>query len=159
MRSIALLVLILALLALSCPAQTPATNIYAGGVSYNPGASPAIAGTGLYARLVAGTGTYAFTVVDLLPTTLAPFTVTSNMAVGIAQKVVQINSVSVYIPTAAGISYTGSNTGWAWSTGALASVPIKGAWKIQPNVRFLKSSVNNGSGYQVIGGVLFGWGR
>lgn len=158
MKTLTLIALVLAL-ALACPAQTVSTNIYAGGISYNHGADHAIAGTGLYARLVAGTGTFGFTVVDVLPSTLKPFTVTTNFSAGMAQKVVTIGNVTVYIPTAAGISYTGSATGWAWSTGALASVPIKGAWRAMPNVRMVKSSVSGGTGYQVIGGVLIGWGQ
>lgn len=37
-------------------------------------------------------------------------------------------------------------------------IPIgKSKWSIMPNARVLKSSVG-GSGYQVMGGVLIGWG-
>lgn len=142
------------------PAPAPLTNIYAAGISYNNAGSPAIAGTGLYARLVSdGTGTYLFTVVDAVPTNLKPFTVTSNFGAGIAQKVFTIGKVPIFVPSSAGVSYNGSNTGWAWSTGALASIPIKKNWRIFPNVRIVKSSVSNGAGYQPIVGVLFGWGQ
>jgi len=142
------------------PAVSPVVNIYAGGISFNGSGSPAIAGTGLYARLVSdGTGTYLFTVVDALPASLKPFTVTSNFGAGVAQKIVTIGKVPIFIPTSAGISYNGTNTGWAWSTGALASIRIKNNWRIFPNVRIVKSSVSNGSGYQPIVGVLFGWGQ
>lgn len=141
---------------------TQAPNFAGAGVSYQPGASPAIAGTGLYARLVAGTGTYAFTVLDALPASYTPFTVTTQVGVGIAQKLFTLDiagrSIPVYIPTSAGIAWTGSNTGWGWSTGALASIPITGSWRIMPNVRAAKSSVNGNSGYQLIGGALIGWG-
>ena len=141
-------------------AQTPTlTNIYAAGISFNNSGSPSIAGTGMYAHLIAdGSGTYAFTVVDALPTSLKPFTVTSNFGAGIAQKVFTIGTVPIFIPTSAGISYNGSNTGWAWSTGALASIKVKNNWRVFPNVRIVKSSVSNGSGYQPIVGVMFGWG-
>lgn len=142
--------------------QTPAnvTNLYAAGVSYNHGATPQIAGTGLYARLIAdGSGTYAFTVVDVLPNDVKPFTVTTNMGVGIAQKMFTIGKVPIFVPTSAGISVNGSNTGWQWSTGALASIKVKGNFRILPNVRLEKSSVSNGTGYQPIVGVLFGWGQ
>jgi|SRR5690348_10018795 len=140
--------------------STPPQNIYAAGISYNQSATPEIAGTGLYARAVdASIGTYAFTAVDALPNSTRPFTVTTNMSVGIAQKVFSIGSVPIYIPTAAGISWTGSNTGWAWSTGALASVRLgKSNWRLMPMVRFARSSVS-GSGIQPIGGVLIGWGK
>jgi hypothetical protein len=49
--------------------------------------------------------------------------------------------------------------GWAWSTGALASVKLKGNFRLFPMVRIAKSSVSNGTGYQPIIGVLFGWGQ
>jgi hypothetical protein len=134
-------------------------NVYAAGISYNHGASPSIGGTGLYARLIAdGSGTYAFTVVDALPATVKPFTVTTNMSVGIAQKLFTVGKVPIFAPTAAGISFTGLNTGWAWSTGGLASIKLKNNWRVMPNVRLLKSSVG-GTGYQPIVGVLFGWGQ
>ena len=143
------------------PTPVPATgfsNIYAGGVSYNPGASPAIAGTGLYARQLIG-GTYAFTVVDALPITIQPFTVNTNVGIGLAQRVATIGGIPIYVPTSAGISFNGANTGWSWSTGGLAWIRVKGNWAVAPHVRLLKSSVSNNAGYGVIVGVLVGWGK
>lgn len=134
-------------------------QIFAGGVSYSVNASPGIAGTGLYAHLVDSSGTYAFTVVDALPNTVKPFTVTTNFGVGVAQKVYTFGKVPIYVPAAAGFSWSGSNTGWQWNGGALASIHIKGNYYVMPTVRFLKSSVSNGSGYQPIIGLLFGWGQ
>ncbi len=162
-----ILLLVAVLFALPVLAQTtapaapaPLANIYAAGVSYNESASPAIAGTALYARLLSdGSGTYAFTVVDALPNSLKPFTVSSNIGVGIAQKLFNIKNVPVFMPTSAGVSFTGSNTGWNWSTGAMISVKIKGSWYAFPNVRVVKSSVTGGTGYQPIVGVLFGWSQ
>jgi hypothetical protein len=150
----------LALAGFAQSAPAALSNIYAAGISYNNAGSPAIAGTGLYARLVNdGSGTYVFTVVDALPTNLKPFTVTSNFGGGIAQRLFTIGKVPIFLPTSAGVSYNGTNTGWAWSTGALASVKLKGNWRIFPTVRIAKSSVSNGTGYQPIVGVLFGWGN
>lgn len=141
-------------------APAPIANIYAAGVSYNVGGSPAVAGTGLYARLVNdGSGTYAFTVVDALPNTLKPFTVTTNIGVGIAQKVTTWAGVPIYVPAATGISWSGSNTGWQWNTGGLAAIHVKGQYYVMPSLRVLKSSVSNGSGYQPVFGVLFAWGK
>lgn len=134
------------------------SNIYAAGVSFNSGASTAVAGTGMYAHLLSdGTGTYAFTVVDVLPNTFKPFTVTTDFSAGIAQKIVTLGKVPIYIPTSAGVSFTGSNTGWAWSTGAMASIKVKGGFHVFPNVRIVKSSVSGGTGYQPVVGLLFGW--
>ena len=140
-------------------ASADVANLYAAGVSWNSSATPAIAGTGLYARKIADTGTYAFTAIDAVPNTLKPFTVTTNIGAGLAQRIVTIGKVPIFIPTAAGISFNGSNTGWQWNTGAMASIKLKGNYYLLPTVRLVKSSVSNGSGYQPIVGVLFGWGQ
>lgn len=154
------LLLAVLLLSLSALAQTPLTSIYAGGVSFNSSASPRVAGTGLYAHSVDSFGTYAFTVVDVLPNTVKPFTVTSNFSVGAAQKVFTFGKVPIYVPTSAGISYNGTNTGWAWSTGAMASVKVgKKGFHLFPAVRVVKSSVSNGTGYQPIATIMFGFGQ
>jgi hypothetical protein len=157
--SIFTVVLLVIGFAVAATAQNP-TNVYAVGASYNVGGSPAIAGTGLYARLMNdGSGTYAFTVVDALPNTIKPFTVSTNFSVGVAQKVLTIGKVPIFVPTSAGISYTGVNTGWQWNTGAMAVFKVKENWRIMPTVRLVKSSVSNGTGYQPVIGVLFGWGQ
>lgn len=159
MRKLLLAVCVMLVLGGMALAQGPSgSNVYAAGVSYNNSGVPAIAGTGLYARSLNDSGTYLFTVVDAIPTNLHPFTVTTNFGGGIAQKVVTIGKVPLYIPTAAGVSFNGTNTGWAWSTGVLASVKLKGNFKLFPTVRIAKSSVSNGTGYQPIIGVMFGWG-
>lgn len=151
------LVFVAALVCLSLSAMAQDSNIYAAGVSYNNAASPVIAGTALYAHKIADAGTYAFTVFDVLPTNAKPFTVQSSVGGGFAQKVFSIANVPIFVPTSAGVSFTGQNTGWAWSTGALASITIKGKYRIMPGVRIIKSSVG-GSGYQPIVSVLFGFG-
>lgn len=135
-------------------------NIYAGGVSWNQSATPAIAGTALYAHAVDSSGTYAFTAVDVLPTSTKPFTVTTNIGAGIAQKIFTIGKVPIFIPTTAGVSWSGTNTGWAWSTGALASIKLgKKNWHFFPMFRVARSNVSSGSGVQPIIGVAFGWGQ
>lgn len=161
MKSTITAVFAVLLLSVSAFAQstTQASNLYAAGVSFNSSGSPSIAGTGLYAHLLSdNSGTYAFTVVDALPASRKPFTVTSSFGAGIAQKVFSIGKVPIFIPTSAGVSYNGTNTGWAWSTGALASIRVKNNWRIMPNVRIVKSSVSNGTGYQPVIGILFGYG-
>ena len=157
MKYLALSLLLACAVAFGQTASLP-TNVYAGGISFNSAASPRIAGTGLYARLVNdGSGTYAFTVFDALPATVHPFTVTSNVGAGVAQKLFSIGKVPIFVPLAAGISWNGSNTGWQWNGGAMASIRIKNSWHIYPNVRVLKSSVSGGSGYQPIVGLLIGF--
>lgn len=137
------------------------TNLYMAGGSYSAGATPAFAGTAGYAHQVNGSGTYAFTLIDAVPNTVKPFTVTTNVGIGVAQKVATIGGYSVFMPTAAGISYTGKNTGWAWTTGAFVPVRVdakRGIYLI-PSIRVLKSSVSNGTGYQPIFGLMFGVGQ
>jgi hypothetical protein len=146
-------------LALASVAQTPEapSNIYAAGLSFNNSASPSIAGTGLYARQVIGSGTYVLAVVDVLPNTLKPFTVTTIFSPGVAQKFATLGNVTLYSLSSAGLAYNGSNTGWGWTAGGAASVPIgKTKWRAFPNVRVAKSSVSNGTGYQLTLGSLFG---
>jgi len=136
------------------------TSLYLAGGSWSPAASPAFAGSALYAHRVAATGTYAFTMVDAVPETVAPFLVSTNIGIGVAQKIVTIAGVPIFVPSAAGISLTGTNTGWAWTTGLGAPIQIrKTNWYCMPTIRMLKSSVSGGSGYQPILGVLIGWGQ
>lgn len=137
--------------------QVQTQNVAAVGVSFNPGGSPKVAGTGLWARLVSGNGTYAYTVVDALPSSAKPYTITTQVSAGMAQKLFSINGIDILVPTAAGVSWTGTNVGWSWTSGGIVAIKYKQA-RIMPNVRFLKSSVSNGAGYQVIAGILFGWG-
>ncbi len=151
-----------ATVAASDPILNLPSNIYAAGLSGNPGASPAIAGTGMYARLVSpGSSTYAFTVMDILPQSTAPFTVSTNIGIGVAQRITSVTIagrvITLYVPTSAGLT-VGNATGWNWSGGGLLDVPLKNGWRLIPNVRFVKSNVAN-SGYQLIGGVMFGWGQ
>lgn len=138
----------------------PIQNLYGAGVSYSVNATPAIAGTALYCRALNSglDGTYGCSMVDALPNTVKPFTVSTNIGAGIAQKAFTLGNVPVYVPTAAGISWSGGNTGWEWNGGAFASIHVKSRYYLMPSVRFLKSSVG-GSGYQPIIGLLLGRGN
>ena len=156
-------IILLAIMGFYSPSLRAQTvqNLYMAGGSYNPGASPSIAGSALYAHQVSADtapGLYAFSLIDALPSNTKPFTVTTNVGAGIAQKVLTIDGVDILVPTAIGISWTGTNTGWAWTTGAGAPIRVKPNWYVMPTVRVLKSSIG-GAGYQPIVGVLFGWGK
>jgi hypothetical protein len=141
---------------------TPAadlTNIYGLGASWNPGGSPAIAGTALYAHGIGNTGTYAFTVLDALPNTTKPFTVTTNVGVGVAQKLLTLGSVPIYGTTATGVAWSGANAGWQYNLGAAALIGISKNknYFIMPTGRVLKSTINGG--YSPIIGVEFVFGN
>lgn len=159
MKTITLLALSLCLLVFGASAQTttPAadTDIFGAGATFNG----SFAFTGLYARLVAN-DTYAFTVADAVPTGVKPAVTTDvSVSVGVARRFATIGSTKFYIPTAAGPTFSGKNTGWNWSTGLLASVPIgSGGFRLMPNVRVLKSSISE-NGYSWMGGFMFGWGK
>lgn len=159
MKNLAIALCVFALLGAAVAQDNP-LNLYAAGVSFNQGASPQVAGTALYARRVNdNSGTYVFSVFDALPANSHPFTVTTNVGAGIAQKLFSVGKVNFYAPTAAGVSFSGSNTGWQWNTGLAACIPVKGNWKILPNLRVVKSSVAGEAGYQPVAGILIGWGQ
>lgn len=142
--------------------QGPIQNIYAAGVSGSINATPPVAGTALYAHLLsADAGTYAFTVWDALPNTYKPFTVTTNVGIGIAQKAFSIGKYPIIVPTSAGIQWTGKNTGWQYNFGATTLIRLSPNkdYYLMPTVRVLKGSVSGGSGLQPIIGLNFAWGK
>lgn len=149
-------VLVSAQQAASDPSALSGT-FYAGGLSYGPSG---LAATGLGAKSLAD-GTYAFGVLDAVPQTIKPLTITTNFGGGIAQKLpIGYKSVTFWVPSSAGVSWAGHDVGWQWSTGGMAHIPVgKAGLSINPTVRVLKSSVNNNSGYQVIGSLLIGFGK
>lgn len=142
------------------PAQTVSqsvSNLYTAGLSYNASADQKFAGTAMYSHQLNNAGTYAFTLIDALPG--ANKTVTTNIGIGVAQKVATIAGHDVFAPTSAGISFSGVATGWAYTGGLAVPVQYKSTgWYVMPSVRFLKSSIS-GAGYQVIPGVQFGFGK
>lgn len=164
-------VILLLWVAIGCPKICPQTpvpvapttnvsNLYMAGASYSPSGKPTVAGSALYAHEIGDSDTYAFTLIDAAPETIKPFVVTNNVGVGIAQQLVRISKASIWVPTSIGVSWTGQNIGWSWSTGAGVPFEIqKTNWYLMPTVRVLKSSVAGATGYQPIFGVLFGWGQ
>lgn len=136
-------------------------NFYAFGVSYNVNAKPAIAGTAMYCHNLDPKhqlSTYACTVFDAVPNTIKPLTVSTNIGAGIAQDIAHFGKVTIWTPAAAGFSWNGKSSGWEWNGGVAATIPTGKRLYLVPNVRFLKSSVSNGSGYQVIAGFDVGFG-
>lgn len=140
------------------PEGTLPANIYAIGPSYNPSATPQIAGSAFYGRRLAD-NTYGFTELDALPEPVKPFTVSTNVGMGVAQKLVTFRNVPIYGAMGTGIHWTGSATDWQWNGGFLAAIPLKKACAtcyLMPNARFL--SVGGGQ-YRPILGFWFGFGQ
>jgi hypothetical protein len=149
----------------SVAVPTDVQNFYWAGMSYNNGGSPALAGNAGYARRLVDSVSsaaqlplYGFTSFDVVPASTKPFSVTSNVGIGIAQKIATIGKVPVWIPTAAGISWTGSNTGYHYDFGMMATIHVKGQWFLAPMVRGLKDNLN-GDGFHPIIGVNIGLGQ
>ena len=165
------LVLLLAAVALG-QATTPAPTaeailsgmptIWAAGFTYNQAAGAAISQQVAFSAFAAkpqtASGLYAYVLVDVIPTQFKPITVVTDTSVGVAQKVgPSIAGWSFYATAAAGPSLSGSNVGWNWNAGGLATHPIKAGskWSWAPAIRTVKSSINNSSGiaqsgYQLI---------
>jgi hypothetical protein len=140
-------------------AQSDVQNMYAAGMAYSVNGAPPLASEAIYAHRMNDAGTYGFTNIIALPNTVKPFTVTSNVGVGVAQKVATIANIPVYAPVGIGPSWTGSNIGYQYNAGFLASIHIKNDYYFLPSFRFVKSSVSNGTGYQPTIGLDFGWGK
>lgn len=138
---------------------SPVQNFYAAGLSYTTGGgSTPLAGTAAWAHNL-NNGTYSLAVLDAVPSTVKPLTVTTNLGAGIAQKVFTISGYPVYMPVAAGFSWSGANAGFQWSGGGFVPVKIKNGYSVVVSLRYLKSAVSNGTGYQLIPGVWVGWGK
>lgn len=140
-------------------AQGP-QNIYGAGVSYSVNAKPSVAGTAMYSYKLTDSNTYFTTTFDVLPNTIRPFTVSSNVGAGVAQKVATIANHNIYCLSTAGVSWTGSNTGWQFNGGCATAFKVgTQGFSIVPTFRFLKSNVTNGTGYQPVFGLLYVWGK
>jgi hypothetical protein len=140
-------------------AQAP-SNIYAAGVSVNPGQNPSVAGTLIWAHALNASGTYAGTIVDILPQTIKPIVVNTNIGVFAAQKIATIGTIPVYGTGSTGISLTGTNTGWSYSAGGAAMFKLPNPnFYMMATVRVSKSTVSGSTGYQLIPGVEFAWGQ
>jgi len=106
-----------------------------------------VAGTGLYGRLVDAKGTYAVAVMDVVPTTAKPYTVTTNPSAGVAQRFYSHNNLKVFATPAAGLSYTGNNTGYSYALGGMVTYDLSPNYALGFGGRLFKSSISN-SGYQ-----------
>lgn len=152
MRTKVILLLLAATISSFAQTTTPAvpddpSQIYATGISSNPSADPAIGGFGMYAKQLTG-GTYGVTLIDIAPLGVHPFTVATQVSAGMAQKLFMVNKLPVYGLVAVGGAFQGTNSGFAWTGGGATIATIKNK-KILLGLRFIKSAVSNGAGYQI----------
>lgn len=154
---VGVILLALALLPSGAQAQQAAlVDLVAAGANWNQYNSPQISGSVLYARLISGR-TYSFNLVDITSKALKPFTVQTSIATGVGQHILDMGPAHVYAVTAFGVAAGGTNVGGSFTAGGCAVIPIKhSGWAIVPNVRVLKSSLND---VQAIYGIGVGWGR
>lgn len=129
------------------PTEALPNNIYAFGLTFNPNASPVVAGTGLYGRLVDSKGTYAIAVLDVVPTTTAPYTITTNPSAGVAQEFYANAKLKVFVTPSAGLSYSGTNTGYSYALGGMVVYDLSPSYALGFGGRLFKSNISN-SGYQ-----------
>lgn len=154
MKKLALVLMLLCGLAL---AQNPA-NIYGVGAAFNPSVAPNVAGFGLYGHQLLD-GTYAVSMLDVVPLPNSPSVVTTNLSVGVAQKLATIAGMNFYAPAGVGFTVNGPNVGFQWNGGVMGSVKLKGNYRALLGFRFQKSAVSNGEGYQLLPTVAIAWGQ
>lgn len=142
-------------------------NIYGLGVTGNPNGSPHELLTAMYGRRVDTKGTYAITVFDVVPavtqvpttttdpttgvtttTTKAVYTVTTNVSAGVAQLFYQNSAFKVFFTPSAGLSYTGTNTGYSYALGGLIVHDFSPNYAIGIGGRAFRSNVSGVTGYQ-----------
>lgn len=139
-------------------AQEAPVQFFAAGLAYNGYATPNVAFTALYAKkLNIGENVYSFNYIDVLSKTDKFYTVTPSVTTGLAKEFFKIQNMPIYGSTGIGASAGGNDFGWAWTAGAASSIAIgKQGWHLLPNVRMVKSSLSD---YQLIYGVMIGWGK
>ena len=161
MKKTLLLITILLVSAIGLTAQTLPSTLYGVGLAGSPSATPPVAGMGLFAKQVTGT-TYSATLFQVIPNNQQKFTVTSNIGTGIAQQLFVIpgTNYAVYGMATGGVSWQSSNVGVSFS--GAATVPFRykqSNWYVLPFVGWNKSSVANGTGYQLTAGTIVSWGK
>jgi len=122
-------------------------NIYAFGPTFNPNATPVISGTAFYGRKLDDKGTYAIAGMDIMTGSTAPFTVTSNPFTGVAQQFYSSGRLHVFATPSAGLSYSGTNTGYSYALGGLIVYDLSPSYALGFGGRAFKSNISN-SGYE-----------
>lgn len=148
---------VLILLTLSAVAQDADREIWAAGLSISPESSPPVAGTAMWARQIRDSNHYTFTVVDILATNRRPYAIENNVGIGVAERAFTIHHYAVFVPVSLDVSDSGPHLGWSWSAGGMVVIPWRAHWHWLPNLRVVHSNVSNGSGTQLLLGLMIGW--
>ena len=130
------------------------------GLDWNQTTHPQVSGFLAYGQpLAKASGTYSFTVLDIVSKTAHPFTTTIVTTTGLAQFTRNLGGASIYVLGTVGAASGGSNVGMAWTSGGLAWIPIsKGGFALMPNLRVISSSINQGKAFQLVAGIGLAWG-
>lgn len=145
------------------------TDLYGAGGAYSPNATPVGSAIAFEAHKLNASGTWSFTeflAVPQLPSKTAagtptPFTMSSNVGTGVAQKFADFGAIPIYTTGTAGISWTGQDTSWQLNYGFMPVIPLKGkmaGWYVLPFVQGMSGgSTIGGTRFEV--GFAMAWGR
>jgi hypothetical protein len=104
------------------------------------------------------TGLYSFNLFDVVSKSSHPFTTAVIASTGLAQHVRDIGPVHLYLVGTIGVASGGTNTGWAWTSGGVAVIPLRGGFSLMPCIRVLNSGVlAQGQAPQFMVGLAIGW--
>ena len=144
-------------------------DIYGAGLAYS--GTTHVAGSAFEAHLLTG-NTYTFTDFIAVPSTQTVKTtdsatgavtaskslgVSTNIGVGVAQKLVDFGKFPIYTTGTGGISWTGSDTSWQFNYGATSAIHLKGDYYLFPWVGGLSSPTVGGT--KIEGGIDFAFGK
>jgi hypothetical protein len=137
------------------PLTLPFRDVVAMGAAWNQQAAPQINGMLVYATRIAE-GLYSFNLVDITPSTYKPFTITTNITIGLAQYMRTVGPARIYTVATAGVGAGGNTAGLAWTAGGVAMVPVgKKGLCLLLSVRALKNTMSD---FQGVYGIAIGWG-
>ena len=143
-------------LAQTVPERPLPENFVAAGMAWNQYANPQVSGTLLYAKKANDSGTYSFSMVDVISKSEGQFSTATSISTGFAQHVLDFGKVRVFAVTTVGVLAGGDNIGYSWTGGGCFTVGLGKGWSLMPSVRVLKSSLTD---FQPVIGVAIGFGK
>lgn len=136
-------ILFVSILALVLVPSVKSQDFVAAGASYQQ-ASPNFTGWALYAKPITQTGLYSFSEYDVVPRTMKPFVLDSNVRTGLAQRVYQWDAAALHVCVDAGAATGGSSAGGSFGACGMASWKIgKTNWFVVGIVSGVKNSLSD----------------